>query len=481
MKRSDIVFSTLLVPMDALMIVTAFVLAYTLRTQDPVIYILPFREYLQFVLSVLPILLLVFALEGLYTVGQSRKGVDEISGIFVGVSLGVLLVLAAIFLTDTRIGSRVVLLYAYLNSLIFVFLGRWVVRLVQRFLYQYGVGTHRVVIVGTNDRAMQLVREINRNPNLGYVYLGHVSVDQGVDPDSNLGKHLGRLADLEAVVDQCHPDELIVTESHLSDKAMLTLLALTNQKRIDLRLTPNLVGVQTAHVAFQTMAGIPVMEIKRTPLQGWGRVAKRVFDLITAVLCIVIFAPIMIATAIAVKLTSQGPVIYRNERVGQDKRHFWTYKFRSMRTEFSTGADYGGEKALQYEQELIAKQNTRKGATYKVGNDPRLTPIGAFLRKTSLDEFPQFFNVLFGHMSMVGPRPHQPREVAKYQPWQEKLFTIKPGITGLAQISGRSDLDFDDEARLDISYIERWSFWFDIKIILRTPLALLRSRQRKAA
>lgn len=480
MKRSDLFFSILLIPTDALMIVTAFVLAYVLRTQDPIIYILPFGDYLKFVLSVLPILIVVFALEGLYAVGQSRKGVDEISGIFVSVSLGVLLVLAAIFLTDTEIGSRVVLLYAYLATLFFVFLGRWAVRLVQRFLYRYHVGVHRVVVVGTNLRALQLVREVTSNPDLGYVYLGYLSLN-GPAEEREFGKQLGSLDELDRVLDTYCPDELIITDATLTDRDMLALLSLTNQKRIDLRLTPNIVGVQTAHVTFQTMAGIPMIEVQRTPLHGWGRVAKRLFDLTAAIIGIIIFSPLMLATALAVRLTSPGPIIYRNERVGQDKRHFWTYKFRTMRTEYSTGADYGGEQAMKFEEELIAKQNTRKGAIYKVGNDPRLTPIGEVLRKTSLDEFPQFFNVLFGHMSLVGPRPHQPREVAKYEPWQEKLFTIKPGITGLAQISGRSDLDFDEEARLDISYIERWSFWFDLQIILRTPLALLRSRQRKAA
>ncbi len=480
MKRSELIFSILRIPIDAVLIVTAFLLAYAIRLQSDVIYILSLQEYLAFILATLPLWLLVFALEGLYAIRAKRRLLDELSSIFLGASLGVLLVLAAIFLTDTRIGSRIVLFYAYIFTLILVFLGRWAVRLIQRVLYRFDIGTHRVILIGANDRAYQLAREFQTNPIHGYRYLGYVMTN-GTDTQRHLGRHLGSLRELTEIVRVQKPDELIVTVNDVSDSRMLALLEIANQERIDLRLTPGLVGVQTTHLQFQTLAGIPVIEVLRTPLQGWGRVMKRLIDIVGASLAIILTSPLMLLTALAVRLTSSGPIIYRNERVGQDKRHFWTYKFRSMKTEYSTGSAYGGEKALKYEQALIAKQNTRQGAVYKVGNDPRLTSIGEFLRKTSLDEFPQFFFVLLGDMSLVGPRPHQPREVAKYEPWQEKLFTIKPGITGLAQVSGRSDLDFDDEARLDISYIENWSVWLDLKLLLSTPMALLASRRRKAS
>ena len=483
MKRSELFFSVLLIPVDALAIVSAYVLAYWARAQGEVIYLLQFPEYLQFVLQLLPLQLLVFALEGLYAASGGRKGVDELAGIFVGTSLGVLLVTAAIFLTNTDIGSRIVLLYAYGLSLVLVVLGRQITRAIQRFLYRFNIGVHRVIVIGTNVGAHELVREITSNSRLGYVYLGHIEArpeESGVD-GGEIGQHLGTLRDLEGIVDQYHPDELIVAQAHMNEAELLHLVTLAKQRRIDLKLTPNILGVQTARVRYQSMAGVPLLELQRTPLEGWGKVAKRLADLIGSSIAIIMFSPLMILTALGVALTSPGPIIYRNRRVGQDKHRFDTLKFRTMKIEYCTGAQYGGKTALQYEAELIAKQNSRQGAVYKVANDPRLTPIGSFLRRTSLDEFPQFFNVLFGTMSLVGPRPHQPREVERYQPWQDQLFTIKPGITGLAQISGRSDLDFDDEARLDIGYIENWSFWTDLRILLRTPLSLLRSRTRKAA
>ncbi|MBI2590201.1 sugar transferase [Candidatus Berkelbacteria bacterium] len=482
MKRSELFFSVLLIPLDAVMVLSAFLFAYFLRTQNEVIYILSLPEYLTFILTLLPIWILIYALEGLYSAESGRRGLDEFADIFLGTSLGALLFTAAIFVTDTRIGSRVILLYAYLLSLLFVIFGRSILNWIRRALYKYNVGVHRVIVIGANDLAYQIVREITVNTRLGYVYLGHIAIAEHTHSQTTpLGKCLGAFEDSERILDHYQPDELIIATTRIHDKEMLKLLALTNQKRIDLRLTPNIVGVHTTNFSYQTMAGIPIIEVLRTPLQGWGRVAKRIFDFIGSLFVLIFVSPIMLLTALAVKITSPGPIIYRNTRVGQDKQHFETYKFRTMRIEYCTGDSYGGKQALQYESQLIQKQNSRKGAVYKVANDPRLTPIGEFLRTTSLDEFPQFFNVFFGTMSLVGPRPHQPREVALYQPWQEKLFTIKPGITGLAQISGRSDLDFDDEARLDIGYIERWSFWQDLIILLRTPMSLLRSRTRKAA
>jgi len=177
--------------------------------------------------------------------------------------------------------------------------------------------------------------------------------------------------------------------------------------------------------------------------------------------------------AILIKLDSPGPIIYKNVRVGP-KNDFDTYKFRSMKIEYCTGGQYDKTGAADsLENELIEKQSMRSGPVYKIADDPRRTRLGRFLEKTSLDELPQFFNVLLGEMSLVGPRPHQPKEVAKYERWHKKVFNIKPGVTGLAQISGRSEIDFDEEAKIDTYYIENWSLGLDFKILLKTPLAVL--------
>lgn len=185
----------------------------------------------------------------------------------------------------------------------------------------------------------------------------------------------------------------------------------------------------------------------------------------------------MLIIAIAVRLDSRGPVIYRNERVGV-KGNFDVLKIRSMKEDYCTGRQFANNhSSLELQEKLIKQKSVRKGPVYKIKDDPRVTSVGRFIRALSLDELPQFFNVLKGEMSLVGPRPHQPIEVAKYARHHKKVLTIKPGITGMAQISGRSDLDFDEEVRLDYYYIENWSILLDLKILLKTPFAVLAKRK----
>ena len=185
----------------------------------------------------------------------------------------------------------------------------------------------------------------------------------------------------------------------------------------------------------------------------------------------------MLLVAIAIKLDSKGPIIYKNERVGSDGKKFYVYKFRYMKIEYCTGTQYGGNNAQKIEEDLIKKQSVRQGPLYKIANDPRKTNVGVFIEKYKLDELPQFFNVFQGNLSLVGPRPHQPREVAKYDKHHFKLFQIKPGITGMAQISGSSDLNFEDEYKLDLYYIENWTLWLDIKILLKTPIEMFKKHK----
>ncbi len=202
------------------------------------------------------------------------------------------------------------------------------------------------------------------------------------------------------------------------------------------------------------------MEFSRTPLDGWGRIIKHLTDLFGSIILIVLTSPLMILTAVLVKLTSRGPILFRQERVGLE-RNFTFYKFRTMRT--------GSEK----EHEKYIK---KYGNMFKLSNDPRLTPVGSFLRKTSIDELPQFFNVLRGDMSLIGPRPPMPEEVKKYTNWQKRRLGIKPGITGLWQVSGRSEISFDEWVRLDAFYIENWSLWLDCQIFLKTIWVVIKGR-----
>jgi len=204
---------------------------------------------------------------------------------------------------------------------------------------------------------------------------------------------------------------------------------------------------------------------------------KRVLDVVIGSTLLFFALPLMAMIAVAVKLSSPGPVFYKDRRVGP-KGEFWTLKFRSMFLKYCLGDEYGGETAEQFEEELIAERNFRGGPVPKIENDPRRTRVGRFLEKTSLDELPQLFNVLSGHMSLVGPRPHRPKEVARYQKHHKRVFAVPPGITGLPQISGRSNLDFEDEVRIDTYYMEHWSPWLDFVIMAKTPLIMFFRKHR---
>jgi len=219
---------------------------------------------------------------------------------------------------------------------------------------------------------------------------------------------------------------------------------------------------------------VPLVEVKKTPLDGWGRILKRLFDLIVSAGLIIMLSPIMLAVALLIKLDSPGPLFFAKlddgtplRRVGVAGRLFCYWKFRSMRPYSDS---------LRYTE--LSGQNLRNdGPMVKIKDDPRVTRVGKYLRRWSLDELPELFLVLRGKMSLVGPRPHLPEEVAKYEGRHKKVLTIKPGITGLAQVSGRSDLSFEEEVKLDVFYIENWSLWRDIVILIRTPLAVLKNRQ----
>jgi lipopolysaccharide/colanic/teichoic acid biosynthesis glycosyltransferase len=207
---------------------------------------------------------------------------------------------------------------------------------------------------------------------------------------------------------------------------------------------------------------LPLVSLKETPLDGWGRVFKRVFDILFSVIAILLLTPVWILVPILILINSWGPIIYKSRRQVRDEV-FNIYKFRSM----VPNAD-----ALK--KELMAQNERSDGPMFKLKNDPRVTRVGRVLRKYCIDELPQLFNVLFGTMSMVGPRPHLPEEIEKYQRHHYQVFAVKPGATGLAQVSGRSDLSFEDEVRLDVFYIENWSLWLDLKIILKSVAVVLR-------
>jgi len=471
MKRSELFFSFLLVPLDFLMIILAGISAYYLRFTSlateirPVIFNLPFGEYLKILLLIAIAWLVIFALAGLYNIKGSRRLTEEIYRVILACSTGLMLIVILIFVFRELFSSRFIVLAGWLLAILYISFARILIRMVQRILMRNGIGVHKIILVGNSATADALIHEFSSQKNLGFEVVKRL-------------KNFNLEAEQETAefIKTSEVDEIIQSDPNLSKSEVLRLYDFADENHLTFKYAADLLGAKVLKTEVSEIAGIPMVEVKETPLEGWGRISKRMFDIIFSLFFIILFSPILFLTALLIKLDSRGPVIYKNERVLKSGR-FKLFKFRSMIYQYCVGEEYGSEQALELEKKLIEEKNTKTGPVYKIGDDPRLTRAGKFIRRWSIDELPQFFNVLFGQMSLVGPRPHQPREVAKYERHHKKVLSIKPGVTGLAQISGRSDLSFEDEVRLDSYYIKNWSSWFDIAILLRTPLAILRGRK----
>lgn len=469
MKRSEILLMILQVPVDFLMLMLAALTAYAWRFSDwavawkPVQFALTWPDFLHLSFLVALGWLAIFALVGLYSTDPNRRFARDVGRVVLACSAGLAAIALYVLFSQEQFDSRFLIAAGWLAAIVYVSFGRLLMRGFKGLLYRLGVGQRRIVVIGKDAVAEAMIATMQERPELGYRVVG-------VFP--NFAEATNKLKKLQA-------DEILFANPRAHEDEALAAVEYCNEHHLVFKYSADLFATYSANMNVNPLAGVPVVELRRTPLDGWGRVAKRLCDIVVSIVAIVILSPILLLCAIAILLETGWPIIYKNQRVGIRGREFVTFKFRSMFQKDSTGSQFGeaGKKAEARERTLIKKQSIKAGPLYKIANDPRVTKVGAFLRRTSLDEIPQFFNVLGGSMSVVGPRPHQPREVGKYDKPYRKVLTIKPGITGLAQISGRSDLSFEEEMRLDILYIEKWNLLLDIIIILKTPFVLFKKRK----
>ncbi|HCU70849.1 MAG TPA: hypothetical protein DIC35_03820 [Candidatus Moranbacteria bacterium] len=473
MKRSELFFSAIQVPVDFAMIILASITAFTIREMPEVIeyfnlsslefHHVYFEDYIRMALIAAPFFIAIFAIEGLYDIRATRKFWKEAARVLMATSIGLMIVIVTVFLKREWFSSRFIILAAWMLVVFYVVLLRYIIHLIQTWLLiKKGMGVHRLLLIGRNGKMNTIATLIKQNKSLGYKVIDQID-----------NAHLKLIRQIRA---NKGVDEIILCESSITDDEQEKLIDYCAINNITYKFIPT--TFQTSRYEIGVLNGEPLIEVKHTPLDGWGRILKRVFDIAASVLGIIITSPIMIVTALAVWIDSKGPIIYKNERVGNDGRKFFVYKFRYMKWDYCvTDKNPAVKEALDLEKELIEKQSVRKGPLYKIKADPRKTSVGRIIEKYSIDELPQFFNVLFGSMSLVGPRPHQHREVEKYMDYHRRLLTIKPGVTGMAQVSGRSDLDFEDEYKLDLYYIENWSLLLDIRICLKTIGVLFRKRR----
>lgn len=438
MKRSELFFTFLLVPIDYLVVLAAFSLAYSTRIQSEVIYVWAFLDYFRFVVVLSTTWVAVFSLVGLYSIETPRRPFEELKKVFIGVSTSIMLLVGWFFLSRTEFFSRLVILYAWIYAIILVYSARLAIHGIQQYLLRFGVGVHRVLVIGANGASKRVIRTIQQDRSLGFKLVRMT--------DRNaIGK-------IESIVARQPIDEIILADPTVLDQEVDRLMLICQERGYTLRLIPNLYRLHP-HTSIQMIHGVPLIEFQRTPLQGWGKITKRLIDLFGALIGLVVLSPIFLFCMIGIKIASpKGPIFFRQTRVGYGGL-FTFYKFRTMVPD-----------AEKVHERLIQKY----GNMFKLKDDPRVFRFGRLLRRYSLDELPQLWNVLKGEMSLIGPRPPMPQEVKHYSAWQRQRLGIKPGITGLWQVSGRSDLSFDDWIKLDIYYIENWSLWFDCQILLKT-------------
>jgi exopolysaccharide biosynthesis polyprenyl glycosylphosphotransferase len=417
----------------------------------------PYEVYLPFAGLFTLLLVLVFRQQGAYRLRRQISWLDEFYAIVNGTATGTIIMIVFIFLYRAAFYSRAIFIYAGIFVILLLGVSRLVKVTVLRFLRRRGIGSERVLIVGAGEVARTVMRAVVANPESGFNIIGFLD-DNPVKGGTDIGrfKALGSLKNLADVVRDQLIDEVIITLPWQYHRKIVSIMTHCERENIRARIVPDLFQMTISRMHVEDVAGVPMIGVKEVSISGLNQVVKRSIDLFFSGLVVVLAAPLMALIALMIKLESPGSVLFQQERVGRNGRRFTVYKFRSM------------IEGAEEQQEALQNLNEAEGPLFKIRDDPRTTRVGKLLRKLSLDELPQFYNVLRGEMSLIGPRPPLPAEVKQYQEWHKRRLEVSPGITGLSQISGRSELSFDETALLDIYYVENWSLGLDTKIMLQT-------------
>ncbi|TAH53738.1 MAG: sugar transferase [Chloroflexota bacterium] len=454
---------------DFLLINAAFWLAYITRYELRFPITVAEANYVEYT-AYIPIslllsagLLAIYRIEGIYNYVRGRSWLEEMYGLLTATFTGIVILVFVFFFFRPQFYSRLIYLYAGILIVIFLTLARVLTRLLLGALRQRGIGVDRALIVGGGEIGRAIMRNVLAQPDLGYRIEGFVDDDPNKLAIGNF-QLLGNTDQLAGLLRERAIDEVIITLPWHAREKIVRIMNDAETAGARVKIVPDLFQLSLSKIAVDAVGGIPLIGVKDSAISGGALSIKRVMDvLISMTLSIFFLIPTAIIAAI-IRLSSPGPVIFEQLRVGRGGKLFTAYKFRTMHL----GADN--------EKENLLHLNEASGPLFKIRNDPRMTRVGKWLRRTSLDELPQLWNVLRGDMSLVGPRPPLPNEVAQYEEWHKRRLDVAPGVTGLWQVSGRSELGFDEMVMLDLYYIENWSPWLDLWIIIKTIPALLTAR-----
>lgn len=457
---------------DAALINLAVVIAYYLRYELGLIppgsegsFDHPYTAYLPLSAALTLLTIAILRMEGFYPIARGQTFPEEFYKILNATTTATLITMAVTFFLRPTVYARSVYVYAALLMIFLLTAARVLHRQIGARLRKRGIGVDHVLIVGAGEVGRALMRNIVARADLAYHVEGFVDDDpERGATDIGRFKALGNTENLSRLLRELPIHEVIIALPWNAREKIIRILNLCQLAGITAKIVPDMFQLSLSHIALDEVGGIPLISLRETRLNLLDAITKRSIDLLGTLVLGIVFAPVMIVASLLIRLDSPGPIIFSQPRLGKNGRKFVAYKFRSM----YQGADE--------EQEKLNGLNEAVGPLFKIKNDPRRTRIGRWLRKTSLDELPQLWNVLKGEMSLVGPRPATPNEVEQYQEWHRRRLDVAPGITGLSQVNGRSELTFDEQAMLDIYYIENWSAWMDVWILLRTIPAVLFGR-----
>ena len=466
-NNASVLYSFFLIIGDFVVLTLAFIAAYILRFEILEIAgesTIPGSVYAIAITSTLPIWILIHALIGLYSQSVYERRFAEIGRLFIGAVIGIMAALSYDFFNENieLFPGRLVPIYGALIGFSFLVVFRSIARGLKQALFRYGVGVSNVLLVGKTSGTEQMARALIDTSKTGQRVLA--TVDYKVAGIPNYSSFQEAVASIKEPI-----HSIIQTELYGNTAKNNEILLYAQENHASYRFIPGNSDLFVGDIKVDLFSGVPVVAISQTPLTGWGRIVKRLFDLLVSSIVLVVLSPLLLLIAVLVKLTDpRGTVLFKQTRLTRFDTPFTVYKFRSMKSAYSGMTPE--EAFAKMGKPHLAKTYRKKGDF--IDNDPRVTKIGSVLRKTSFDELPQLLNVIKGDLSLVGPRALVPEELKAYSK-RHAILSVKSGITGLAQISGRRDIDFDERRRLDIYYVQNWSFWLDISILLRTIRAVL--------
>jgi exopolysaccharide biosynthesis polyprenyl glycosylphosphotransferase len=461
LKERETVFRRFLIFADVCVIALAYLAAYFLRETIDEGHISLTKFGLALVFAI-PYWCLTLYANGMYQSMRTRTYLEILWGVVKAGVVTFLMLGTVIFLFKLQFMSRLFFMFFMGLSFLFIWLEKTAIFMSSHYVRRQGLDTRRLLVVGTGKRALAFLKKIDSHPEWGFKILGAIDDEpgRGVREVGRLDI-VGTIEDIPRIFHKEAIDEVVFVVPRSRLNSLQPAIDMCETEGVVVTVAVDLFDTKLARSSVSELDGQPLLRFRTTHAKEWELLVKRIFDVLASGLALLVLSPLLLLFAILIKTTSKGPVFFKQTRLGLAGRRFTLYKFRTMRQ--------GAHKELSSVDDLMRMSSPE----FRDKKKAWMTPLGRFMRKTSIDELPQLLNVFAGHMSIVGPRPTVPEEVDKYKNWQRRRFSMKPGITCLWQVSGRNNLTFEEWMKFDLEYLDNWSLWLDTKILLRTVPVVL--------